>query len=330
MTPHRTQRTQGGPIARGLAAALCVLAVLVGVSPAGAQIAGTPPELQHVGVTEHLEGMLPLDTPFRDHTGKAVTLRDYVDGERPIILTFAYHTCPVLCGMVLNNLAQGLRFVDWTAGDQFEIVTISIDPDETREATNAKRTSILHEYGKIPVDSQGRWHFLTGDEASIAAVAGAAGFEYQYDERQQQWGHPSVVMVVKPDGRMARYLYGLEFSPNDLRLGLFEASEGRSITTIEQIILYCYHYDPQGGKYVLVARRVMQVGGGIVALILFGVLGLFWAREWKKARHGGKGTGGGPGNGSDEGADDRREAARVDEGRPLGATNQARVERAAG
>ena len=132
-------------------------------------------------------------------------------------------------------------------------------------------------------DTQG-WHFLVGSKESIAAVAAAAGFEYQYDADIKQWGHPSVVMITKPDGRMARYLYGLEFPANDLRLGLLEASEGRSITTLEQIILYCYHYEPKGGKYVLVARRVMQVGAGGVALVLFGILGLFWGRELRKGK----------------------------------------------
>jgi protein SCO1 len=324
MTPHlEPQRSHERRRFGVVVAIACALAVLVGAPPARAQIAGTPPELQHVGVTEHLEGQLPLDTPFRDHTGKAVTLRSYFSGKKPVVLTFAYHTCPVLCGMVLNNLAQGLRYVDWTAGDEFEVVTISIDPEETLEDTARKRTAILHEYGKVDAASEGRWHFLVGDAAAIARVAEAAGFEYQYDERQKQWGHPSVVMVAKPDGRMARYLYGLEFGPNDLRLALFEASEGRSITTIEQIILYCYHYDPQGGKYVLVARRVMQIGGGLVALVLFGVLGLFWVRELRNARRRG-GSGGGPrgGSGSEGPGDgDRGDAVEV---------NEARAQRAAG
>jgi len=270
--------------ARLRAVVLALLFLFVGLSSheARAQIAGMPPELAHVGVSEHLDAPLPLETSFRDHTGNPVQLRQYFDGKRPVVLTFAYHTCPVLCGMVLNQLASGLKRIGWTVGKEYEVVTISIDPEETLEHSANKRTSILHEYG----DSRGHdgkgWHFLTGDAKSIAAVASAAGFEYQYDENQKQWGHPSVVMIAKPDGRMARYLYGLEFAPNDLKLGLLEASEGRSISTVEQIILYCYHYDPQGGKYVLVARRVMQVGGGAVALLLFGILGAFWARELRR------------------------------------------------
>lgn len=261
----------------------CVLAVaLFSVLPAHAQIAHTPKELQHVGVTEHLDGPLPLDTPFVDHTGKAVTLRSVFDGKRPVVLQFAYHTCPVVCGMITQNLAAGLQGVNWTIGDQYEVVTISIDPNESLEKTDAKRRGILAGYGRgLDANKSDGRHFLKGSQASIDAVTKAAGFEYQYDERQQQWGHPSVVFIAKPDGTLARYLYGLEFPANDLKLGLLEASEGRSISTVEQIILYCYHYDPQGGKYVLVATRVMQVGGGLTALVLFGILGMFWAREYK-------------------------------------------------
>lgn len=262
-----------------------VVMALFSVMPAHAQIAQTPRELQHVGVKEHLDGPLPLDTPFVDHTGKPVTLRSAFDGKRPVVLQFAYHTCPVVCGMITQNLAAGLQGVNWTIGDQFEVVTISIDPNESLEKTDAKRRGILAGYGRgVDPNKPGGWHFLKGSQASIDAVTKAAGFEYQYDERQKQWGHPSVVFIVKPDGTLARYLYGLEFPSNDLKLGLLEASQGRSISTVEQIILYCYHYDPQGGKYVLVATRVMQVGGGLTALILFSILGMLWAREFRKAK----------------------------------------------
>ncbi|HEY8079315.1 MAG TPA: SCO family protein, partial [Labilithrix sp.] len=212
-------------------------------------------------------------------------LADFFDGKRPVVLTFAYHTCPVLCGMVLNAEASGLREVPWTLGKEYRAVTISIDPEETLERTQNKRKSILMEYARpLPDDSHDAWTFLTGDAKSIAAVASAAGFEYQYDERQKQWGHPSVLMILTPDGKMARYLYGIEFPGNDLRLGLLEASKGHSIGTVEQVILYCYHYDPQGGKYVLVANRVMQVGAGAIALLLFGTLASLWIREIRKAK----------------------------------------------
>lgn len=246
-----------------------------------------PPELAHVGVKEQLDGQLPLDTKFTDQTGKQVTLGQYWDGKRPVVLTFAYHSCPVLCSMVLNNAVAGLKRIGWTMGKEYDVVTISIDPNESMEKTNEKRSRLIKEYGASrghEDEANKGWHFLKGDEKSIAKVAAAAGFEFQYDEDQKQWGHPSVVMITTPSGKMARYLYGLEFQPNDLKLGLLEASEGRAITTVEQIILYCYHYDPKGGKYVLVARRVMQVGGGAVAILLFSVLGVFWARELRRGK----------------------------------------------
>lgn len=286
-TTHGVRRIRRTVALRVLFAVLLSASVLlVSSRRANAQVAGMPPELAHVGVREHLDGQIPLDTKFRDHTGKPVVLRDFFDGKRPVVLTFAYHSCPVLCSMVLIAAATGLRGIGWTVGKEFDVVTISIDPEESLEKTAAKRASILNEYG-APRGHDGKgWHFLVGDKASIAAVATAAGFEYQYDADQKQWGHPSVLMIVKPDGHMARYLYGLEFPSSDLKLGLLEASEGRSISTIEQIILYCYHYDPKGGKYVLVAQRVMQVGGGGVAVVLFGFLGLFWGRELRKGKKG--------------------------------------------
>lgn len=264
-----------------LAVIFALLLIVLGTTgEARAQIAAMPPELEDVGVSEHLDGTLPLDLEFRDHTGKNVRLRDLFDGKKPVVLTFAYHTCPVVCSMIANNLAKTMREISWTLGEQYSALTISIDPDETLENTQKKRLSVLAEYGR----SKEGWTFLTGDAKSIAQVTAAAGFKYKYDPDQKQWAHTSLVMVVKPDGRMARYLYGFEAPAADVKLALMEASEGRSISTIEQIILYCYHYDPKGGRYVVVARRVMQVGGGAVALVLFGILGLFWARELRKPK----------------------------------------------
>jgi protein SCO1/2 len=288
MTASAYRRGLARPTVATFAAFFAVVCALIAVpSPARAQIAGMPPELAHVGVKEQLDGQLPLDTTFTDQAGKVVTLGSYWDGKRPVVLTFAYHSCPVLCSMVLNNAVAGLKRIGWTMGKEYDVVTISIDPNESMEKTNEKRTRLIHEYGASrghEAEADRGWHFLKGDEKSIARVAAAAGFEYQYDEDQKNWGHPSVVMITTPSGKMARYLYGLEFEPNDLKLGLLEASEGRAITTVEQIILYCYHYDPKGGKYVLVARRVMQVGGGAVALVLFSVLGVFWARELRRGK----------------------------------------------
>ena len=269
-----------------LAAVVCVvLGVSAPSRTASAQIAAMPKEMEEVKVQEHLDGQLPLDTVFTTHEGKTVRLGDLFDGKRPVVLHFAYHTCPVVCGMITTNIAIGLQQIPWVLGNQYTAITISIDPNESVDTMAKKRQSILAQYGK----GGDGWTFLKGDQKSIDAVAQAVGFGYQYDERQKQWAHPSLATVVKPNGRMARYLYGFEFAPPDLRLALLEASEGRHISTVEQIILYCYHYDPQGGKYVIVAQRVMQVGAAGVAAIIVSILGLFWSRELVKHRNRKKG-----------------------------------------
>jgi protein SCO1/2 len=251
----------------------------------------TPPELRHVGVTEHLDGPIPLATQFRDHTGKAVKLGDFFDGKRPVVLGFAYHRCPVLCSMVLRATIDGLKGIGWSVGKEFDVVTISIDPKEELDRTAKKRAQVLEAYGRPEADEG--WHFLVGDKTSIDAVVDATGFEYQYDAEQDQYAHPSVVMLVTPDGKMARYLYGLQFESNDLRIGLLEASRGKSISTIEQVILFCYHYDPKSGKYQIMARRVMQLGGAVTLLVLGSVLAFFWRRERRRAKadaHGARAT----------------------------------------
>jgi protein SCO1 len=260
-----------------------------------AQIAVMPKELEHVGVSEHLDAKLPLDIPLRDDADHAVTLGKYFTGQKPHVLVFAYHTCPVLCSMVLKATMKGLKAIPWKLGREFDLIVVSINPDETLDDTRRRKTIFLADYG-MPGAETGV-HFLLGSQASIDVLTKAAGVEYQYDAEQKQYGHPAVIMLVKPDGGMARYLYGLEFAPNDLRIGLLEASAGRSISTIEQLILYCYHYDPKGGKYVLVAWRVMRIGGGACGLALVSALVALWARErkrYRKSLENGKGNPPGP------------------------------------
>jgi protein SCO1/2 len=263
--------------------AVCVgLALASGPAHAGADDPVVPNELKHVNVTEHLDGQVPLDANFKDHTGKPVRLGQFFDGKRPVVLTFAYHSCPVLCSMVLNATADGLRGVKGTVGVDFDVVTISIDPKDSLEKTAAKRAQILAQY-KRP-EAENGWHFLLGDEGTIQRVTASVGYEYSYDAEQQQYAHPAVIMLLKPNGRVSRYLYGIEFNPNDLKLGILEATEGKSISTIDKVIMYCYRYDPHEGKYVVVATRLMQVGGIFTALFLGGFLGIFWARERAKSK----------------------------------------------
>ena len=247
--------------------------------------AAIPPEMQHVGVTEHLDAPVPLDVPFLDQDGQHVVTGDYF-GKKPIALILAYHRCPVLCGMIQHAAATSFKELadnaGWVVGKQYDVVILSIDPTDTPEIAKTKKNEIVAAYGR-PESANG-FHYLVGDKANIDRVANAVGFEYQYDEAQKQYAHPAVLMLAKPSGAMARYLYGLSFEARDLKFGLLEASEGRSISTVDRVILYCYHYDPHAGKYVVVATRVMQVGAGLSAIALALFLTAMWRFEKKRTR----------------------------------------------
>jgi protein SCO1 len=258
---------------------LALSLVLSAVGGAHAQVAVTPAELEGVDVSEQLDKPLPLDAVFRDHTGKQVKLGDYFDGKRPVAFNLAYHSCQVVCSMVLGATLESLKDQPWTLGKEFRAVTVSIDPRDTPALAAKKRAQMLQLYGKA---AEG-WDFLVGDEANIRKVASAAGFKYRYDARQDQYAHPAVLMLTKPNGELARYLYGLEFDPKDVRIGLLEASQGKSISTIEKAILFCYMYDPIGAKYVVVARNVMKLAGAVTVVVLAAFLIAFWRRERRRA-----------------------------------------------
>jgi protein SCO1 len=261
-------------------AILTALSFVLGVRVASAQVAVMPLELERVDVNEQLNKPLPLDATFRDHTGKLVKLGDYFDGKRPVMLTLAYHTCKVVCSMVLGAEVEVLKKQPWTLGQEYRAVTISIDPRDTPAAAAKKRQQMLALYGRGGKSVQ--WDFLVGDQANITKVARSIGFQYRYDERHDQYAHPAVLMVTTPAAKMARYLYGLSFAENDVRLGLLEASQGRSISTVEKVILYCYMYDPIGAKYVVIGKNVMKLGGVVTML----GLGLFLALLWRRERRG--------------------------------------------
>lgn len=258
-------------------------AIWLGVATAFAQAQRqepSPPELAGVDVEERLDAALPLGQEFLDETGRAARLADYFDGERPVILTLNYYECPMLCTLVLNGLADALREMDWVPGRQFEIVTVSIDPNETPSLAREKKATYLKAYGRDEAASG--WHFLTGSEASIRALADATGFRYSYVERQDEWAHAAVIFVVTPDGRLSRYLYGVKFDPRTLRLSLVEASEGAIGSTLDRLILYCYHYDSEAGTYAPKALRIMQLGGLATVLVLGGLLLALWRREARR------------------------------------------------
>lgn len=240
-----------------------------------------PTTLSEVGVDEKLNEQLPLDLEFTDHTGKKVKLGDYFDGERPVILTLNYYRCPMLCGLQLNGMVDGLKEIDWTVGDQFRIVTISFDPLETHPLANAKRKSYLEYYGK-PAAGTG-WEFLTGRKKSIDAVLDATGTRIAWNDKKQEWAHAASLMICTPDGRISRYLYGILYKPKTLRLSLVEASEGKIGSTMDRILLYCYHFDGEG--YSLAAFNIMRVGAIGTMVIVVALLLIFWRRERRRPSH---------------------------------------------
>jgi protein SCO1 len=224
-----------------------------------------PPGLKNVAIEQHLDEQIPPGLEFRDETGKTVHLSDYF-GKKPMILNLVYYQCPMLCGEVLSGLESALRVLKFDVGKEFDVLTVSFDPKETPEMAAAKKAEFLKRYGRSGAE-QG-WHFLTGPAASIDALTKAAGFQYQYDARNGQFAHATVIMVLTPEGKIAQYYYGVEFAPKDLRLGLIQASQNKIGTVVDQVLLYCYHYDPDTGKYGAIISRVLQLSAGATVLIL--------------------------------------------------------------
>jgi protein SCO1/2 len=224
-----------------------------------------PPGLKNVGIEQHLNEQIPPALTFRDETGKPVRLGDYF-GRKPMILNLVYYQCPMLCGEVLSGLESALRVLKFDVGKEFDVLTVSFDPKDTPALSAAKKTEYLRRYGR-PNSTSG-WHFLSGPQSSIDALTKAAGFQYQYDPKIGQFAHATAIMVLTPEGKIAQYYYGVEFAPKDLRLGLIQASENKIGTVVDQVLLYCYHYDPDSGKYGAIISRVLQLAAGATVLIL--------------------------------------------------------------
>ena len=224
-----------------------------------------PAPLREIGFDQHIGALLPLDTPFRDEAGNAVHLGDYF-GKRPVVMVFAYYDCPMLCTQVLSGLTSALRTLSLEPGKDFEIVTVSFDPHDTPKTATEKKSVFVERY-KRP-GAEAAWHFLSGDPASIDRLTGAAGFRYVWDAPTKQFAHPTGIIVATPDGRLAKYLFGIEYGPRDLRFALVEASSGRVGTAVDSLLLYCYHYDPMTGRYGLVVMRVMRIAGATTVLAL--------------------------------------------------------------
>jgi protein SCO1/2 len=235
-----------------------------------------PPGLQNVGIEQHLDEQIPPDLTFRDETGKPVRLGDYF-GKKPAILNLVYYQCPMLCGEVLSGLESALRVLKFDVGKEFNVLTVSFDPRETPDMATRKKAEFLKRYGRSGA-AEG-WHFLTGPQESIDALTKAAGFQYQYDPKTGQFAHSTAIMVLTPEGKIAQYYYGVEYAPKDLRLGLIQASENKIGSLADQVLLYCYHYDPATGKYGAIIARVLQLsalatvlglGTLMIVLIRFG------------------------------------------------------------
>lgn len=249
------------------------------------QTAGVSPALlRDVGLDQKLGNSIPLDLAFRDEHGQTVALRQFF-GEKPVILTLVYYQCPMLCTEVLNGLLRSAKELPLEIGKDFSIVTISIDPGERPVLADVKHQLYTGLYGR-PGAPRG-WHFLTGDEAQIKALAQAVGFRYAYDAASGQFAHPSGIMLLTPAGKVARYFYGISYPARDLRLGLVEASQEKIGSPIDQILLYCYHYDPATGRYGLLISRVIKAAGALTVLSLGLVIAILFRREnYKLPRRG--------------------------------------------
>lgn len=225
-----------------------------------------PPGLKNVGIEQRLNQQIPLGLVFRDEGGKTVTLRDYF-GQKPVILNLVYYKCPMLCSEVLSGLVSSLKILKFDVGNQYNVLTVSFNPRETPDLAAASKAQYLKRYGR-PGAAEG-WHFLTGPEESISALTQAVGFQYQYDAQTDQYAHATAIMILTPDGRVAQYYYGVEFAPKDLRLGLIQASSGKIGNLVDEVLLYCYHYDPATGKYGAVITRILKLSG-IATIVLIG------------------------------------------------------------
>jgi protein SCO1/2 len=232
---------------------------------------GLPKALNGVGIDQKLGEPLPLDLVFKDEQGASVKLGDYF-GKRPVVLSLVYYQCPMLCNQVLNGMVTAFKVMAFKPGEEFEVVTVSFDPRETHELAAAKKNTYVNYLPEARrAGAGGGWHFLTGDEANIKRLTDAIGFRYHFDETTNQFAHASAIYVTTPQGKLARYFYGIEYAPRDLRLGLIEAADNRIGSPVDQLLLYCYHYDPATGKYGARVMNVMRVGGIVTLLAMVGM-----------------------------------------------------------
>jgi len=292
-------------VKRGLAAVVCVAITLAGATSAFAQArnypesylryAGDPTKqsnpaqqmpgiLKEVTFRQQLNEQLPLDAAFKDEAGRDVRLGDYFKTGKPVVLAFVYYQCTMLCTQVMNGISSALKVVTFTPGQDFDVVLVSFDPRDTPQAATEKKAAHLKYWSAE--NTAGGWHFLTGTEAEIRRATQAAGFSYQWDERNQQFAHVSGVLVVTPDGRLSRYFYGIEYSPKELRLALVESGKGAIGSKIDELLLYCFHYDPESGRYGVVVMNLIRLGGVVTVALVAGFILLMRRRETRTPAEG--------------------------------------------
>lgn len=266
--------TVSAAISRLLPAALFAVGLALGAPAQAAE--QLPQELEGVTVVEHLGQTVDPELSFTDHTGATVTMGELLQGDVPVLLTLNYYTCETLCSVQLNALLSGLKELDWTPGERFRIVTVSIDPKETPDLAASKRDGYLAAYGRgDAVD----WQFLVAEEDQIEALARTVGFGFKYDPRTGQYAHPAVLTFLAPDGTVARYVYGATYDARDLRFALMEAAAGRLGSPVDKLILSCFRYDETVGRYTPFAFGVMRLGGVATLVVMTGLGIVLWSRE---------------------------------------------------
>ena len=243
---------------------------------------GLPTALKNVGIEQKLNGQLPLDAQFTDENGNTVKLGDYFGNGRPIILALVYYECPMLCNEVLNGLTGSLKGISFDAGKDFDIVAISFDARENEkpDLAKSKKAGYLTRYGRAGAENG--WHFLSGTQGEIDKVTNAVGFNYQYDEATEQFAHAGGVIVITPEGKISRYLYGIDYAPKDLKFGLMDSAENKIGNPAEQLYLYCFHYDPSTGKYGLAILSILRLFAVATLLGIVGMFFVFWRNNRKK------------------------------------------------
>lgn len=237
----------------------------------------TPQELQGIGIDEKLGQAIDLSLPFIDDTGNPVTLGQYFTGHKPVLLTMVYYNCPSLCNFHLNGVNEALKGIKWTPGQEFELVAVSMDPTETAEVAGPKKAAYVKAYGRP--ESINGWHFLTGSESNIKALAKQIGFNYRWDEATSQYAHASAATIVTAGGVISRYVHGIQPEIKDMRLALLEASGGKIGSVVDKIVMFCFQFDPKKSKYTLYAWNIMRIGATITLLLVAIILIPAWVRQ---------------------------------------------------